>query len=109
MLLHEGQRLLVKDARECYHSNKLLVGQVGEHFFLLCLQVSLLSRLNPLYTACLIGMSSDPPLWDAGTGTESVRCRTLSLMSCVRRENYVLREPKTSTFGCGLLSLCRDT
>src|SRR5260221_353877 len=60
MLKHMGHGLLVKDTRKWYHSCKLLAGQVGEHFFLLCLQVSLLSRLNTLYTACLIGISSDP-------------------------------------------------
>ena len=34
MLEHHGQRLLVEDAGACFHSNKLLAGQAGEHFVL---------------------------------------------------------------------------
>ena len=33
MLLHQGQGVLVKDARVWYHGSKLLAGQVGQRFF----------------------------------------------------------------------------
>ncbi len=64
MLKHEGHGLLVKDPRVWYHGDKLLAGQFNEHFFLLCLQVVLLSSPLCADTARLSGISSDPPVGD---------------------------------------------
>src|SRR5581483_2089132 len=65
MLDHLGQGLLLKDLRVWYHGNKLLAASVGQqHFFLLCLQVLLLSSLSCLFAVCLLGIYSDPPARD---------------------------------------------